>query len=58
MGRAGRYLKIVSPLAIALGLASTLTLFLLGLTIRGIVGPAWIIFLINAWALWRDRRKL
>jgi hypothetical protein len=35
MGRAGRYLKIVSPLAIALGLASTLTLFLLGLTIGG-----------------------
>jgi hypothetical protein len=57
-GRAGKYLKIVSPLAIALGLASTLTLFLLGLTIRGVVGPAWIIFLVNAWALWRDRRKL
>jgi hypothetical protein len=57
-GRASKYLKIVSPLAIALGLTSTSILFLLGLAIRGVVGPAWIIFLVNAWALWRNRRKL
>jgi hypothetical protein len=57
-GRASKYLKIVSPLAIALGLTSTSILFLLGLAIRGVIGPAWIIFLVNAWALWRDRRKL
>lgn len=57
-GRASKYLKIVSPLAIALGLTSTSILFLLGLAIRGVIGPAWIIFLVNAWALWRDRKML
>jgi hypothetical protein len=45
-------------MSIALGLAGTLTLFLIGLGLRGIVGPAWLIFVINAWKLWKNRSKL
>jgi hypothetical protein len=58
LGKTGKYLKIVSLLAIMLGLASTFILFLIGLGIRGVIGPAWIIFLVNAWILWRERRRL
>jgi hypothetical protein len=58
LGKTGKYLKIISLLAIMLGLASTFILFLIGLGIRGVIGPAWIIFLVNAWILWRERRRL
>lgn len=53
-------MKIVSALAIIIGLASTLILFLIGLGIRGVIGPAWIIFLIGvgAWTLWKERKKI
>lgn len=55
---ARRYLKIASALAIIIGLASTFMLFIIGLGVRGVIGPAWIIFVINAWALWRERKRL
>jgi len=59
MGRIGKYLKIASVIAIILGLASTFILFLIGLgMLRGVVGPAWIIFLISAWTLWKTRKRL
>jgi hypothetical protein len=57
-GKVGKHLKIVSALAIIIGLASTLILFLIGLGIRGVIGPAWIIFLISAWTLWKERKKM
>jgi hypothetical protein len=58
LGKTSKYLKIISLLAIAIGLASTFILFLIGLEIRGVIGPAWIIFLVNAWILWKERKKL
>jgi len=58
-GRTGKHLKIVSAIAIILGLASTFILFLVGLgMLRGVIGPAWIIFLISAWTLWKMRKRL
>lgn len=58
IGKVSKYLKIVSALAIAIGLASTFLLFLIGLEIKGVIGPAWIIFMINAWMLWKERARL
>jgi hypothetical protein len=26
--------------------------------LRGVIGPAWIIFIINAWTLWKARKRL
>ncbi|MCP8308368.1 MAG: zinc ribbon domain-containing protein [archaeon] len=57
-GKISKYLKMISVLAIALGLASTSILFWLGLLVMGVIGPAWAIFLINAWILWKERAKL
>jgi hypothetical protein len=57
-GKAGKRVKIISASAIIIGLASTFILFLIGLGIRGVIGPAWVIFVINAWMLWRERGRL
>ena len=59
MGKISKYLKMISVLAIVLGLASTIFLFWIGLEIlSGIIGPAWVIFLINAWMLLKERARL
>jgi len=58
VGKISKWLKFVSALAIIIGLASTLLLFWIGLEIRGVIGPAWAIFLINAWMLWKERAGL
>jgi hypothetical protein len=55
-GRLELPIKILSAIAIALGLVSTMILFIIGLGIRGVIGPAWIIFLVNAILLWRGGR--
>lgn len=57
-GKVGKWLKAASALAIAIGLVFTLLLFLIGLEIRGVIGPAWVIFLMGAWALWRGMARL
>jgi hypothetical protein len=57
-GYSRKYLKIISVLAVAIGLMSTLILFLIGLGVRGVIGPAWIIFATSLWTLWRERRNL
>jgi hypothetical protein len=58
-GKTGRHVKIISAAAIIIGLASTFTLFLIGVSmLRGVIGPAWIIFIINAWTLWKARKRL
>lgn len=53
---------LLSSATVALGFAGTFRLFVIGLMlreeIRGIFGPAWIIFLITASKLWRDRHYL
>ena len=61
--KGGKRTKIlISSATIALGFAGTFRLFLIGLMlreeIRGIFGPAWIIFLITALKLWQDRHRL
>ncbi|MEM3518475.1 MAG: zinc ribbon domain-containing protein [Nitrososphaerales archaeon] len=58
IGKINKYLKIISALAIIIGLASTSILFWAGLVVMGVIGPAWIIFLINAWMLWKERKRL
>jgi hypothetical protein len=58
IGKISKYLKIVSALAIIIGLVSTSILFWAGLVVMGVIGPAWIIFLINAWMLWKERKRL
>jgi hypothetical protein len=58
IGKVSKYLKFVSALAIILGLVSTFLLFWIGLGVRGVIGPAWIIFLINLWMLWKERARL
>ena len=54
-GKKGRWLKVASALTVAIGLAATSVLFILGLALRGVIGPAWILFLVNAWWLWSSR---
>jgi len=58
IGKVEKWLKIVSALAVVLGLVSTSLIFWIGLEIRGIIGPAWVIFLINLWMLWKERARL
>ncbi len=58
IGKISKYLKFVSALAIIIGLASTFLLFWIGLEIRGVIGPAWVIFIINLWILWKERARL
>lgn len=52
---------LISATATAVGLGSTFALFYLGLAYLGfslqLVGPAWVIFLVNAWKLWTDRKR-
>ncbi|MEM2569957.1 MAG: zinc ribbon domain-containing protein [Candidatus Bathyarchaeia archaeon] len=57
-GVSGKYSKIISLAAIISGLVPTLILFIIGLGIRGVIGPAWIIFLVNAWLLWKKRTEI
>lgn len=47
-----------SAVAIGLGFADTLVFFWLGLSVKGVFGPAWVIFLVAAWRLWKDRRVI
>jgi len=56
--KTGKWLKIISTLAIIMGVVSTSYLFWMGLELRGVIGPAWVIFLTNAWTLWKNRGRL
>ncbi|MEM2872941.1 MAG: zinc ribbon domain-containing protein [Nitrososphaerales archaeon] len=58
IGKISKYLKFISALVIIIGLVSTSLLFWAGLVVMGVIGPAWIIFLINAWMLWKERKRL
>ena len=57
-GKVSKWLKITSALATTLGLASTFIIFMIGIGIGGVIGPAWIIFLINAMILWKEKARL
>ena len=53
-----KLVQAVSAVTIALGFASTFILFYLGLGVSGVVGPAWVIFVVTGWKLWADRNRL
>lgn len=57
-GKAKGWTKFVSVAMIATGLAGSFLLFLIGLTLRGIIGPDWVIFIVTGALLWKDRRSL
>jgi hypothetical protein len=59
-GRVEKYTKYLSLFAIGIGIVATSILFIMGLLLNGIIGPAWVIFIVNAFALWltfRPTRK-
>ena len=56
--RVGTWIKFLSATTIALGFVATLILYYFGLRLMGLTGPAWVIFLFNAWKLWKDRSRL
>ncbi len=51
-GNVRKYTKYVSLISIIVGLAATVLLFVMGLLLQGVVGPAWVIFLVTGFALW------
>jgi hypothetical protein len=57
-GGGGSWLKLASAISIALGLGVSSYLFILGLMVGGVVGPAWVLFIVCAWLLWVSRKSL
>jgi len=57
-GKVKGWVKLASFIMIVSGLIGTTLMFLIGLEIKGVIGPAWVIFLVTAWKLWQDRRSL
>ena len=57
-GKVGGWVKFASLIMTILGLIGTILMFLIGLEIKGVIGPAWILFLATAWKLWKDRHSL
>jgi uncharacterized protein (DUF983 family) len=55
-GGIGRGVVAASAIAIGVGFVTTFFVFLLGLDIKGVFGPAWVIFLAAAYRLLKDRR--
>lgn len=53
-----KLVQVVSVVTIALGFSVTFVLFYLGLNVSGVIGPAWVIFLVTGWKLWTDRNRL
>jgi hypothetical protein len=53
-----RWTKFVSLTMIVVGLAGTTLMFLIGLGMRRVVDPGWIIFLVIGWKLWQNRYSL
>jgi hypothetical protein len=57
-GNGGRWLKVASAITIGLGLAVTSFLYVFGLFYAGLIGPAWVLFLVCAWLLWVSRKSI
>jgi uncharacterized paraquat-inducible protein A len=49
---------ILATISIVFGFAGSFFLYLLGLSLKGLVSPDWIIYLIVAYKLYADRKKL
>ncbi len=56
--RSGRGLVITAAASISVGFVFSFTLFLIGLTASGVVGPVWIIFAVMAWILLKAHRQM
>ena len=50
--------KSLSMAVVVAGFAITLGIYVLGFRLERLIGPAWVIFAFNGWALMRDWRKL
>jgi len=55
-GRFGRGVLASSVVAVAVGFAVTFLVFWMGLDVKGVFGPGWVIFAVSAWKLWRDKK--
>lgn len=53
-----RLVQVVSAVTVGLGFGVTFVLFYLGLSVSGVVGPAWVFFVVTGWKLWTDRNRL
>ncbi|NAY82358.1 MAG: hypothetical protein GU362_05715 [Thaumarchaeota archaeon] len=49
---------ILATMSIAFGFGGSFFLYLLGLSLKGLVSPDWIIYLIAAYKLHADRKRL
>jgi hypothetical protein len=50
--------KSLSVIIVCLGTLITIVVYIIGFRIERLIGPAWVIFLINGWALVKDWRRL
>ena len=50
--------KVLSMIVVIVGIAVTISVYVIGLGLQGLIGPAWVIFSLNGWALIRDWRRL
>jgi len=46
-----RWTKSLSLAVVVVGTAVTIATYVLGIRLEGLVGPAWVIFVLNGWAL-------
>jgi hypothetical protein len=54
-----RWTKGLSLIVVIVGIAVTISVYVIGLgRLQGLIGPAWVIFGLNGWALMRDWRRL
>lgn len=54
--RVDRTLSLLSIVVVVTGLAFTGLLFLIGLAAKGVIGPAWVIFAVTAFAIWKKHQ--
>ena len=50
--------KSLSMVVVVVGAIITIVIYVLGFRLEGLIGPAWVIFAFNGWALIRDWRRL
>lgn len=50
--------KSLSVIVVVVGTIITIVIYVLGFRLERLIGPAWVIFAFNGWALIRDWRKL
>ncbi len=58
LGSSSIFNLILATMSIAFGFGGSFFLYLLGLSLKGLVSPDWIIYLIAAYKLHADRKRL